>query len=249
MSSENLAAPPTKRFLILGLPRSGTTYLMTLLNAHRDVFCSGEQFNPYAVVGVDSDDMSVESVVGRDRAPLHFMKTFFETTEAQGHVRTGFKFMIGHNIRVLSALAEQKDLTLIYVHRKNKLAQVSSLIKAIETQNWAQLEEDDHIQRKIAAGPRRLSQLWHEYETYDFLFADWFAKLPQRKATLEYREMFHPGFEAKICEFLGIGHDPQMKSPLVKQGTNNILDRFEYRKEIADYFEAVGFEHWLDPEL
>ncbi|MGX0901644.1 LPS sulfotransferase NodH [Roseovarius sp. MBR-79] len=34
-----------RRFLIIGLPRSGTTYLMMLLNAHPAIHRSGEQFN------------------------------------------------------------------------------------------------------------------------------------------------------------------------------------------------------------
>ena len=35
----------------LGLPRSGTTYLMSLLNAHPDVICAGEHFNPHVSTG------------------------------------------------------------------------------------------------------------------------------------------------------------------------------------------------------
>lgn len=238
-----------RRFLIIGLPRSGTTYLMTLLHAHRDILCSGEQFNPHAVVGVGERDDTAEAVFIRDTAPLWFMDQFFERAEATGAARVGFKYMIGHNIRVLKQLEELPDLTLIHVWRENKLAQISSLIKAAQTRKWAQNRPDDHLGKKIGATPRQISHRWHEYATFDYLFQRWFDDQPHRRITLEYREMFQPGFEERICAFLGVDPDPGMKSPLVKQGANDILERFEDPAPISQYFQRIGKARWLDPEL
>ncbi|SES39225.1 LPS sulfotransferase NodH [Tranquillimonas rosea] len=238
-----------RRFVIIGLPRSGTTYLMTLLNAHRDILCSGEQFNPHAIVGVHGKDTNPNAVWGRDKGPVWFMRRFFETHEDEGHARVGFKFMIGHNIRVLKALAEDEDLALIYVHRENKLAQVSSLIKAAGSRNWAQVKPDSRVDEKIKAGPRQISHRWHEYETFDHLFSSWFEGLPHHKLALEYRDMFADGFEERICDFLGVRHDRKMKSPLVKQGSNTILDRFEDPAAIERYFRSLGLGRWLDDEI
>lgn len=240
---------PGRRFLIIGLPRSGTTYLMTLLNAHRDIACSGELFNPYAIVGERERNDTPEDVHQRDRTPLIFMQDFFKTAEEDGPARVGFKFMLGHNIRILRKLADMPDLTLIHVWRENRLAQASSLIKAAETKRWAQNTADDHVTRKIDAGPRQINHRWHEYATMDFLFQQWLPGLPHKKITLEYRDMFAPGFEERICAFLGVDFDPGMKSPLVKQSTNTILDRFENPRPIKRYFTDLGFEHWLEPEL
>lgn len=240
---------PPRRFLIIGLPRSGSTYLMTLLNAHRDILCSGEQFNPHAIVGVDDRNEDREAVFARDTAPLWFMKEFFEKAEATGAQRVGFKYMIGHNIRILSMLEEMPELTLIHVWRANKLAQVSSLIKAAESRRWAQAEADSHLARKIDATPRQISHRWHEYATFDFLFRQWFERQTHHRITLEYREMFRPGFNERICDFLGLKHDRRMKSPLVKQGANDILDRFEQPGPIETYFRRIGYGYWLEPEL
>lgn len=237
------------RFLILGLPRSGSTYLMTLLNAHGEVFCSGEQYNPYAVVGIAERDDNHETVLGRDKAPLDFMESFFENAAEKGVAWAGFKYMIGHNVEVLNALAEDPDLAFIYVWRENRLAQASSLIKAVQSQNWAQTEADDHVARKVHATPRQISQRWHEYATYDALFGQWLAGRPNRKITLEYRELFAPGFEERICGFLGLRADPRMKSPLVKQSPNKILDRFAKPGPIQYYFRQIGYGRWLDEEL
>lgn len=244
------AKAPNNRFVILGLPRSGTTYLMTLLNAHPRIHCSGEQFNPYAIVGIHDRVETLDQIVARDRAPLAFMNRFFARHDATGdYDRVGFKFMIGHNARLLRALATRPHLRLIYVHRENRLAQASSLVKALESQIWAQSHPDDHVSRKIEAGPRRISQIWHEYETYDTLFAPWFKALPHRKTVVEYRQMFKPDFNRRICRFLGVPEDPKMQSPLVKQSSNTVLDRFENPEKIEKYFTQLGLERWLEDEI
>lgn len=245
----DISQTPGRRFLIVGLPRSGTTYLMTLLNAHRDIVCSGEQFNPYAIVGVSGNNSDLADVTDRDRAPLYFMQRFFEEAETGEAARVGFKFMLGHNVRILRSLPDLPDLPILYVWRENRLAQVSSLIKAAETKRWAQSSPDDHLERRIKAGPRQISHRWHEFATMDTLFQEWLPSLPQPVLQLEYREMFRDGFEERVCDFLGVAHDPGMRSPLVKQGANTILDRFENPAPIERYFRTIGHDAWLEPEI
>ena len=80
---------------------------------------------------------------------------------------------------------------------------------------------------RIKAGPRQICHRWHEYATTDMLFAQWLEALPNRRITLEYRELFAPGFADRITGFLGVEPDPGMKSPLVKQNPNDVLARFE----------------------
>lgn len=238
-----------RRFLIIGLPRSGTTYLMTLLNAHPDILCAGEQFNPYMILDAEAERTDYVTLLQRDRAPRYFSEAFFETHADQPYTCVGYKYMLGHNIRVITALPDWQDLTLIYVHRRNKLAQVSSLIKADTTQRWAQEHKSGHINRKIEVGPLRISQYWHELDTWDFLFGQWFDQLANPKLKLEYCELFQDGFNARICDFLQVPQDPDMKSTLVKQGVNTILDRFSDPGPIREYFTEIGRDNWLGREI
>jgi len=238
-----------RRFLIIGLPRSGTTYLMTLLNAHRDILCAGEQFNPYAIINAEDEIRDFPALIKRDATPRAHSKEFFQGHADSAYKCTGYKLMIGHNIRMLRALTKMKGLSLIYVHRENKLAQISSLIKADKTKRWAQSRKDAHVSKKVDAGPLRISHYWHEFATYDFLFSQWFDTLPQKKLKLEYCDMFQDGFEQRVCDFLKVDHDPDMKSPLVKQGVNTILERFEKPGLIRSYFTQLGKEKWLGREI
>ena len=238
-----------RRFLIVGLPRSGTTYLMTLLNSHKNVICAGELFNPYSIVEHGQPDFDGGRVVERDRAPRYFMKQFFERHEDGEWDRIGFKLMLGHNIRIMTYLPEMPDVPIIYVHRANRLAQVASYLKALQTKNWAQTEKSRDMKSKIVASPFQISHLWHEYAAMDFLFANWLKTLPHRSMTVEYCEMFTPGFNRSLCDFLGIPHDPAMKSPLLKQGANRVISRFEQPGPIEHYMRRIGRETWLEKEL
>lgn len=238
-----------RRFLIVGLPRSGTTYLMSLLNSHAKVMCAGEVFNPYAVIGTGEPDFSGASVLERDWAPRLYLRKFFEQHLAEPWDRVGCKVMLGHNIRVLTYLPELSDVSIIYVHRANRLAQVASLLKALETKNWAQTQRTRDMTKKIVASPQMISHYWHEYATTDFLFEQWLATLPHHKMSVEYCEMFKPDFNARICDFLQIAPDPAMKSPLVKQGANRVLDRFQDPGPIEAYMRHIGRASWLEDEL
>lgn len=241
--------PAPRRFLIVGLPRSGTTYLMSLLNSHAKVFCAGEVFNPFAIIDTEKSDYDPARIYQRDNAPRVFMRKFFEAHQRPDLLCVGFKFMLGHNIRVLTQLPDLADLPIIYVHRDNRLAQVASFLKALQTKNWAQTRQTNDMQRKIVASPQEISRHWHEYASMDFLFSTWLSTLPHKQITLEYRELFQPGFNQRICDFLQIPVDPRMKSPLIKQGANRVVDRFQNPEVIEAYFRHLGRDAWLEPEL
>ena len=240
---------PGRRFIIVGLPRSGTTYLMTLLNAHKDVICAGELFNPYAVVEHDDADYDLQRIFDRDKAPRYFCRQYFEKYEQEPWARIGFKLMLGHNIRLLTWLQEMEDVSILYVHRNNRLAQVASYLKALQTKKWAQTSRTPEMKKRIIASPQQISHHWHEYAAMDFLFQQWLKTLPGHKLWIEYREMFKPDFNSRLCDFLAIPADPKMKSPLVKQGLNRVIDRFENPGPIEAYVRHLGYPGWLDDEL
>ncbi|MEO1797128.1 MAG: sulfotransferase [Pseudomonadota bacterium] len=238
-----------RRFVVLGLPRSGSTYLMTLLDRHRDLSCEGEQFNAKGIFHGLNPDKSYKAVIARDSAPVEHFKGIYEEAAQTGVWAGGFKFMIGHNISVLKALAEDPELHIIHIWRENRLAQVASLLKALETSRWAQIKRDDDTGYKINARPRVVARQWHELETLDFLISQWLGQLSNPILTLEYRELMRADLPKRLCDFLGVAPDPLMDSPLVKQGANRVLDRFENAGQIEHYFTEIGRAGWLGEEI
>lgn len=240
---------PMGRFVVFGLPRSGTTFLSTLLNSHRAISCSGEQFNPWSVVDFGKPDDRSDVVLIRDAEPLEHMRKVFAAADARGVEQAGFKFMLGHNVKVLRALADDPELRIIYVWRENRLAQVASMLKAMKSKRWAQTRVDAHVSQTVEARPRAISQRWHEMAAMDFLASQWLATIPNPVLTLEYCALFKADTPNRLCDFLGVEPDPKMKSPLVKQGSNRVIDRFDPQGPIAHYFTKIGREEWLGEEL
>ena len=278
-----------QEFVILGLPRSGTTYLTTLLNGHPDIMCYGEVFNPYAVIRHKPDARDTE-VFERDARPLATVDAVFDAARDKGVMAGGFKFMLGHNIAVLQHLAERDGLRIIHLRRQNRLAQASSMIKAAQTRAWADREAPAHLgglrrqawhllrwlkghvavalgrrkrqrsvqeapdlddQGRLTVGPRRISHLWHQNATLDYLAAQWLGGRGQPVLRIDYAEMFEPGFNDRICAFLGVAPSDEMRSRLRKQGENRVIDRFNprFRDATARYFRQAGREDWLGDEL
>lgn len=239
----------TNRFLIIGLPRSGTTYLMTLLNSHPDVYCSGEQFNPYAIVGLGDDARSDRgAIVQRDRDPVRHFEAFFARNRSRADC-VGLKYMIGHTATILDHLSATPDIKILHVHRENRLAQAASYAKAIKTKIWAQSRDQEFSRAKLGISPHYFKQLIDEAKTQDKLFQHFVRQLPNPILSIEYVGMFAGEFHGCVCDFLGIHRHPGLRSNLGKQGNDSIIDRFENRDEIASYFSAIGHESWLGPEI
>ncbi len=236
------------RFLIVGLPRSGTTYLMSLLNSHAEVMCAGEQFNPHAIIDTSGPQRERADLLARDADPVGFLNDFYASRAGQAKA-VGCKWMIGHHLEILNHIPTDPELRLIYVWRENKLAQTASLLKALKTRQWATRHADRVDDSPIDAGPFQVMQRAREAQIQDATFQSWLAQVPNPVLTCEYRAMFEPGFEEKLCDYLGVTFDPEMRSPLVKQGSSDILARFEKKKAVAAYFTQIGRADWLEPEL
>ncbi len=244
-------ATATARFVIIGLPRSGTTYLMTLLNSHPDVICHGELYNPYAVISSGGRDESHDEVLGRDKDPVAFLDGVFARGQGKrGVAALGFKFMLGQNLAVLRAILDDPEIRIIYVKRWNKLAQVASWLAALKSMEWARPKaRKAGAAAKVRANPRKISQHWHEFDTQEMMFEALLEGRPQARLDLEYRELFEPGIAARLCDFLGVRARDDLTSPLAKQGANHILDRFEHPDPIKYYFRQIGRGDWLNDEL
>lgn len=236
-------------FAIIGLPRSGTTYLSTFLHSHPQIYCSGEEFNPYAVVAPSGRDERHETILRRDRAPTAYLDRFFEKAAEPEITHQGFKLMLGHNLEALEYVAAHPELKIIYLWRDNRLAQAASMILAEKTKHWARLKFKPKTVTKIAASPRDISRRWHENAAQDFLFAQWLNSLPNARLVLEYRELFLPALNNRLCRFLNVDPFAPMSSPLRRQGPEDVLDRFEDPRPIKYYFTEIGRGDWLAPEL
>ncbi len=253
--------PAPNRFFIIGLPRSGSTYLMDLLNSHPGILCAGELFNPSEAIGYDGNDKPTsgftgretdpEKLVYRNREPVAWLRQYFDGHHDSDLQAIGVKYMISQNVGLLQNLHLFPGARIVYLYRPNKLAQVSSFMRAIQTKVWAQRDVtvDKPVRARMKLNLQRFFQLWHEFDTYDMLFQSYLETLPQNILRIEYADMFAPGFAARLQDFLGVTPETGLQAGLVKQNAPVIGDRFVNSAEVERLLTRLDRADWLGPEI
>lgn len=239
-------------FLIIGQPRSGTTWLQTTLNAHPALHCRGELFDPWQIDDDGKKTPGLDAVIARDSDPVRFMDRMLAgeglAADKAGR-RIGAKVLFQHHPALLASyIPARPKLRLIHVRRENKLAQFASMQQVEKTKRWTATEPGLEAPR-IDAAPFWAASECNRLENEDFLLQAFLSSLPNPLLDVTYRGLFSAGFAERVQRFLGVPEHPGMVSKLVKQGQNRILDRFNEPAPIARYFSETGRESWLGPEL
>ncbi len=237
-------------FLIIGQPRSGTTYLQTLLNAHSLLHCRGELFDPWQIDDNGTKTASFDAVIARDRDPAGFMDRMLagEGMNAGGRM-LGAKVLFQHHPALFADyIPARPTLKLIYVTRENKLAQFASGRQVAKTGQWTATQAAP-VAPKIEAAPFWTASECNRLVNEDFLLRAWLETLENPVLMVSYAGLFAPDFQHRVQDFLGVTQQADLASPLVKQGQNRIIDRFENPEVLARYFNQTGRGSWLDAEL
>nr|WP_268968565.1 sulfotransferase [Palleronia pontilimi] len=230
------------------MPRSGTTYLQTLLNAHPDIHCRGEMFDPWQIDDDGDKIHDTDALVARDRDPGGFL----DRALAGDGLDTvppvlGVKILFQHDPALFADVVPARpDLRLIHVVRSNKLAQFASMRQVEKTGAWTARADSAPV--KVKAGPFWALAECNRLCNQDHLLGVWLAGLPHARLTLEYRDLFAPEISGRLSDFLGSSRR-DLSSPLRKQGQNRVIDRFQNAAEIEAHFRDRDLGHWLGPEL
>ncbi len=239
------------RFVLIGLPRSGTTWLQTLLNSDPRVWCRGEPFDAWQIDANGRKTRDLPDLVARDADPGGFFDAFLAETRPSGEplAAIGLKILFQHHPALLqSVLPERPDLVLIHVMRENRLAQFASLRQAQITGRWTE-KQTPPTPEPLRVDPRWAAEAANEFETRDFLLARYLDTLPHRTLRISYTDLADSRVQAQIFGALGLTDSPAWSSPLHKQGANRVADRFSDPEAMRAYFEPTGRGHWLEPEL
>lgn len=239
------------KFVIIGLPRSGTTYLQTLLNSDPRVLCRGEAFDAWQIDDNGRKIRDLDALISRDADPA----AFFDERLALGDgpagplSAVGLKILFQHNPRLLSdVLPARPGIRILHVHRRNKLARFASMHHAKATGIWTRTEEAAPPP-PLEANVRWIAEVCNELGTKDFLLSAWLDGLPNPVLSLEYGALLAPETGPRLLGFLGLAPAATLRSPLRKQGARVILDRFADRSAVAAYFGGIGHADWLGAEI
>jgi LPS sulfotransferase NodH len=135
-----------RRFVIVGIARTGSTMLISMLNTHRQALVFGEIFRRPDVIGWDVQPYSnftTEKLLALYRSdPCAFMDKAVFRRWPRDRRAVGFKIFYYHartapHSTIWNYLARNTDILVIHIKRRNILAQYFSLQLAHMTDVWA----------------------------------------------------------------------------------------------------------------
>lgn len=140
-----------KLFVIIGQPRSGTSYLGSLLGSHPDIMYLGEVFNLfhshnfYSKYGVTYKDWHHDI-----NAPLEAMRT-----QPPAPI-VGFKLFRRQHPALFAHVLASSDIKKIVIFRKSYVESYVSWLQAMKTGKWSSPRQEDGnaipSKRKAIAG-------------------------------------------------------------------------------------------------
>lgn len=245
------------RFVILSAPRSGSTMLRTMLDAHPDVACHGELLNPGDVYGVSAKRRAEADPAWRaslrrrrDADPVAFLDAF--AFEARGCSAVGFKLLEPHAFDpglapAVARLTADRALRVIALERRNLLARHVSELLHERGVHLAFCETERPPQHRVRVDPERF-------------LADCRARAAQRDALRErlrgawmrtsYEDLVgnRRAALARLFAFLGVA--PQDVAPAtVKVNGTDLAHIVENWDEIEALRDTPPFRELLAAEM
>jgi LPS sulfotransferase NodH len=201
-----------RRFAILTIPRTGSNYLCSLLNAHPEILCHHEVFNASGIFcSLDLRSRSAYyfgTLEERDRDPLAFLAQVWD--RSFGHPTVGLKLTRGQIRAAFEALLGDPAVRKIVIRRRNRIKTYVSEMVAQLTGEWESYPGLRPAAERLAI-PISASGLCR-YIEHNQVFYDAIARRlaapEQRSLTVDYEDLFAAGQAARILDFLEVAPDP-----------------------------------------
>jgi hypothetical protein len=193
-----------RKFVILSLPRTGSTYLVDCLNAIEGVRCLSEIFHPNEIAlrhhrAVDPELMD-KGV--RDADPLGYLQRIErEVTDCRWF---GFKHFPRHGVPLMRHLCASREWRKIFLWRDNLLEQYLSFLLAsmhFGRTGWGRVPDDAQLTLPLSTlidDLHTIEQNYFEIERM-LLLAD-----HNDVFSLEYEDLGRPQVVRALLEFLGL---------------------------------------------
>lgn len=124
-------------FILITEPRSGSSYLTSLLNSHPQLHCYSELFSLFPHKLINERNLYNSFTTHLD--PYNFLNHFYSNSFH------GFKYFSIHNPLVLNYLLENPQIKIIFLQRTNKLSQLASFLLAQSNDVWSNYSHTNSI--------------------------------------------------------------------------------------------------------
>lgn len=237
-----------KKFVIITMPRSGSNLLVSMLSAHPEIFCDGEVFNRRQLPKKHSS-WYIKIV---DIFPLWYLKKRIRKMISKGKSIYGFKLLPlqwPKTLEIAVNILHKNDYQLIYLHRKDFIAQIISANVALQKDKWTVNSEKEYTNEKIALDfslaeytidrlqgfDERIKKIKKQYHGLDLYYED----------DLLNPEINGPKLAKKIADFLDTETHPLDKYTL-KTDIRADRERFSNLDEFLQMCRNIGLNEQVD---
>lgn len=237
------------KFVILAMPRTGSTLLTTTLNTHPEITCHGEIFRrnikkiqgPVKILNkVDSEFQDEDYRIDN---PFKLLGNIFRLEEKSTCI--GFKLMlVQHPTLMENIIKDKTDFKIIFLKRDNVLSVYSSdKIAQATGQNIAGRKSNIKTV-KVEFDATSFEAFLNKYENKYHNTKQLLESVNREHLELEYNDLRSPqGFE-KVLRFLKVSEEV-MKTPTKKRNSDSIADRFTNPEVVSDYLQSKGLQKWI----
>lgn len=243
-----------RRFVILGIARTGSTLLVNLLNAHPQVIAFGELFRQADKVGWDVAPFAnyrnsrITALYRTD--PVAFLEKAVFRRWPRSCAAVGFKLFYYHaheapQSAVWDYLRGDRDLLILHIKRRNRLAQYLSLLHAHKSNAWSQTAASAEQPEPLYLDPEACRVHFASVRQYEEDCAAAFKCHAVRDVYFEdLTSNCEPEFGA-IQEALGLKHEA-VKSTLRRQRRQPLSEAIANFDELKAEFRGSCWEDVFD---
>jgi hypothetical protein len=231
------------RFVIIAMPRTGSSHLVSMLARHDEISCHGEVFHKNKVFlrGEASRNEDIQNKLARLRSEdwRGFLNAVFALDYGRAHC--GFKIFKSHHAEALEHILAEDNIRKIVLFRPNVLANFSSAMTARQTGNYAQ-RPFDRAERQIVHFEERT------FERFCKRYTEFYRTIGTRLSRqsvlhISYEDINNPLLWARLEKFLGVSpfRLPAQERPA---RTLDVLARFANPGVVTKYLDDRALMHW-----
>ena len=238
------------RFVVIALPRTGSTHLMTVLGTHPEIVSHGEVFHPNRIFlrwpgWPESRPHQLEKELEalRQSDPVAFLDRIFEERFGRQHV--GFKIFNNQNNEILERLIVDRSVAKIVLYRANALARYASALAARENRAWG----PNKMQKTDRPLVLFRAQQFRKYHADQVAFYDRVLSrlhdLGQASLLIRYDELNNSRLLDRVAVFLGAAAGKfELGESFSARGAQSITARFKNPQAVQQFLEMQGWSNW-----
>lgn len=241
-----------QKFIVIAHQRSGSTMVIATLGSHPNIIEFGEIFVSYnfsnALKG--DDQYSFPMLFLRNKYPTEYLERHIFSSFRNDVLAVGFKLfppdLDNNNFKVIwNWISENKDIKIIYLHRKNLLASYASKIMAKKTGRFHISNESQRTNTKVKINHKKCLEYFIATERYmkstlERLLGHDLLEITYEDMIIDLDKSF-----AKLQQFLGV-EVISLKSIIIKKEIrplSNVLSNYD---QLCDQFMNTKWEVFFE---